>query len=101
MSFAYLEQRDRFYGVMIDIGGNQELPRMLPATMVQLLRLQFQSYDQFTNPPRRFREYQVMGEAILAGDSKRAERCTRLHIRSSRLAIQNLPDAAFFNSGGR
>ncbi len=100
LSFAYLEQRDRFYGVMIDIGGNRELPRMLPATMVQLLRQQFQSYDQFTNPPRRFREYQIMGEAILAGNPKRAERCTRLHIRSSRLAIQSLPDAAFYGNGG-
>lgn len=98
-STADLEERDRFYGVMIDIGGNTELPGLLPATLVQLLRLQFQSYQQFRNPRRRFREYRAMGEAVLAGDTRRAERCTRLHIRSTRLAIQRLPADAFFSVG--
>ncbi|MBA1147816.1 GntR family transcriptional regulator [Ectothiorhodospiraceae bacterium WFHF3C12] len=94
-SYAYIEDRDRFYGAMMAIGGNRELPRLLPVTLVQLQRRQFQRYEAVRDPNLRFMEYRSIGEAVLAGNARLAERYTRLHVRRIRLAIRRLPDEAF------
>lgn len=93
--FAFMENRDRFYGAMVSIGGNRELAYLLPATQVQLIRLQFQSYLQPADRERQFHEYESIGEAILAGDSDQADHFTRLHMRRTRLSFLALPDQAF------
>lgn len=93
--FAFMENRDRFYGAMLSIGGNRELAYLLPATQVQLIRLQFQSYLQPADRERQFHEYESIGEAILAGDSTQADHFTRLHMRRTRLSFLALPDQAF------
>ena len=93
--FAFMENRDRFYGAMVSIGGNRELAFLLPATQVQLIRLQFQSYLQPSDLERQFHEYESIGEAILAGDTNQAEHFTRLHMRRTRLSFLALPDQAF------
>lgn len=93
--FAFMENRDRFYGAMVSIGGNRELAYLLPATQVQLIRLQFESYLQPSDRERQFHEYESIGEAILAGDASQADHFTRLHMRRTRLSFLALPDQAF------
>jgi len=94
-SFAFMEDRDRFYGAMTAIGGNRELAHLLPATHVRLIRLQCQPYLQPFDREHQFREYEAIGEAILAADPRRAERYTRMHMRRNRKVYLSLPDEAF------
>jgi len=98
--FASMESRDRFYGAMLHIGHNRELARLLPATQVQLIRMQFQSYLHSADRERLFHEYESIGEAILAGDAIQADRFTRLHMDRSRKIYLGLPDAAFALDSG-
>ena len=92
---AFLEERSRFYGTMIRIGGNRELRRMMPALQIHLLRMQFHQYLTPRDRARQFAEYDALVEAIIAGRPSEAERLMRKHIRRTRLAIERLPDEAF------
>lgn len=94
-SFAFMRDRDRFYGAMVSVGGNRELAYLLPATHVRLIRLQCQPFLQQFGRDEQFRDYEAIGEAILAGDAARAEECTRMHVRRYRELYVSLPDAAF------
>lgn len=93
--FAFMENRDRFYGAMVAIGDNRELALLLPVTQVQLIRLQFQSYLQASDRERQFHEYESIGEAILAGDVAQADQFTRLHMHRTRKSFLELPEEAF------
>lgn len=94
-SFSFIEERNSFYRTMIAVGGNSELPYVLPITHIQLIRTQFYSYTKNMDRDRQFREYKAISEAILAGDARRADRLTRLHVRGTRIALMRLPDEAF------
>jgi DNA-binding GntR family transcriptional regulator len=94
-NIAFIDQRRRFYDTLIEIGGNRELKRIMPLMQVHLLRLQFQSYQSPRERARQFEEYQAVGEAVLSGDPKLAERTMRLRVRRTRNAVNKLPDTAF------
>jgi DNA-binding GntR family transcriptional regulator len=92
---AFLEERSRFYGTMIRIGGNRELRRMMPALQLHLLRMQFHRHLTPKDRARQFEEYDALVKAILDNQPNEAERLTRQHIRRTRLSIERLPDEAF------
>ncbi len=92
---AFLEERSRFYGTMIRIGGNRELGRMMPAMQIHLLRMQFHQHLTPKDRARQFEEYDALVKAILTGNQNEAEKLTRQHIRRTRLSIERLPDEAF------
>lgn len=92
---AFLDERRRFYDTIIQIGGNQELKRIMPLMQIHLLRMQFQSYITPRDREKQFKEYQTITESVLAGDSKRAEKVASLHVRRTRLSLMRLPDDAF------
>jgi DNA-binding GntR family transcriptional regulator len=92
---AFLEERSRFYGTMIRIGGNRELRRMMPALQLHLLRMQFHRHLTPKDRARQFEEYDALVKAILDNLPNEAERLTRQHIRRTRLSIERLPDEAF------
>jgi DNA-binding GntR family transcriptional regulator len=94
-SIAFLEERSRFYGTMIRIGGNRELSRMMPAMQIHLLRMQFHQHLTPKDRARQFEEYAALVAAILAGNQNEAEKLMRQHIRRTRLSIERLPDEAF------
>jgi DNA-binding GntR family transcriptional regulator len=92
---AFLDERRSFYDTIVQVGGNQELMRILPLMQIHLLRMQFQSYITPRDREQQFKEYQAIAEMILSGDAKRAERTAALHIRRTRLSLMKLPDEAF------
>jgi DNA-binding GntR family transcriptional regulator len=67
----------------------------LPLMQIHLLRMQFQSYITPRDREQQFKEYQAIGEMILSGDAKRAERTAALHIQRTRFSLMKLPDEAF------
>jgi DNA-binding GntR family transcriptional regulator len=94
-SIAFLDQRRAYYDALIRISGNRELGRLMPLMQIHLLRLQFQAFITADQREKQFVEYQVISEAVLAGNQRRAERLMRLHIRRTRLALGRLPEQAF------
>lgn len=96
----FLSERRRFYHALIEIGGNRELARMMPHLQISLLRFQFQAFITPTQHAHQFQELCAVAEAVLAGDARRAERATRLHLRRRRVSLTALPDAAYVAAGG-
>ena len=80
----FLRARSAYYGALLRIGGNQELQRIFPTVQVHVLRAQY----HLTRLHRRLhRDFQAIGEAVLAGDTARAERAARRHVRSIRTIL--------------
>lgn len=92
---SYLDERRHFYDTVIEIGGNEQIARILPTMQIHLLRMQFRSYWTPEENESRFNDYQMITAAILEGDPTRAEREMRSHIRRVRRGINRLPPEAF------
>ena len=93
-SLEFLRARNRFYRMLVEIGGNGELPRILPGMEVHLLRVQFRSF--YPVPQKAgISDYRRIGEAVLAGDPKRAEIAGQAHVRRIAKEVDDLPDDAF------
>jgi DNA-binding GntR family transcriptional regulator len=92
---SYLDERRHFYDTVIEIGGNEQIARILPVMQIHLLRAQFRSYWTARENESRFNDYSRITAAILEGDPKKAEREMRLHIRRVREGVDKLPEAAF------
>jgi DNA-binding GntR family transcriptional regulator len=92
---SYLDERRHFYDTVIEIGGNEQIGRILPTMQIHLLRMQFRSYWSPEENDSRFNDYQAITGAILEGDVQKAEREMRSHIRRVRRGISRLPPEAF------
>lgn len=93
-SFDLVRARNAFYRTLVEVGGNHELARVLPGMHVHLLRVQFRAF-QPSFEGERFSDYRRIGEAVLAGDMKRAELAGRRHVRRIATVLEGLPDTAF------
>lgn len=89
------QARRHFWDVILRIGGNGEVARLMPQIQITLLRVQFQTFVTPRQFDRQFREYQEIADAVAAGDPARAEKATRLHLRRRRESMASLPDEAF------
>jgi DNA-binding GntR family transcriptional regulator len=92
---SYLDERRHFYDTVIEIGGNEQIARILPTMQIHLLRAQFRSYWTAEENESRFNDYARVTAAILEGNAKKAEREMGLHIRRVRQGVDRLPEAAF------
>jgi DNA-binding GntR family transcriptional regulator len=92
---SYLDERRHFYDAVMDVGGNEQIARILPTMRIHLLRMQFRSYWSPEENESRFNDYQSITNAILEGEPLKAEREMRAHIRRVRRGISRLPPEAF------
>ena len=92
--FEFVRARNRFYQVLLGIGGNAELRRLLPGMHTHLVRSQFRTH-QHGPQAKRLKDYVQIADAVMAGDASLAERTGRQHIRRVAQAIDALPDEAF------
>lgn len=90
-----LDARVRFYVELVAIGGNAELARFVPIPQTNLLRAQFERHLPAGERAKRRQDYPAIARLILAGKGTAAETAMRKHIRSTRQAINALPDAVF------
>jgi DNA-binding GntR family transcriptional regulator len=93
-SYELIRARNRFYECLVEMGGNHALGRMLPLMSVHLLRVQFRAFRDEADIDR-FIGYRQMFEAVLAGDTRRAELAGRRHQRRLGNVLKHLPDGAF------
>jgi DNA-binding GntR family transcriptional regulator len=96
-SIDLLKARNAFYRTLVDIGGNNELGRVLPSMHVHLLRVQFRSFRPGTQQ-ESFADYERIGEAVLEGNPRRAELAAQAHVRRIAKVLDQLPDDAFAHS---
>jgi DNA-binding GntR family transcriptional regulator len=90
-----LSQRRHFYEVLMEIGANSQLPSLLPALRIHVLRLQIHSFLGLDDRRRHLQEYADIAGAVLSGEAKRAEKLMRSHMQRMRTAVETLPDEAF------
>lgn len=88
-------QRRNFYDVLMKIGGNTQLPSILPVMRIHMLRLQIRSYLGAKDRKKHITEYAAIAKAVLAGDAKKADKAMRLHLRGQHDMLADLPDSAF------
>jgi DNA-binding GntR family transcriptional regulator len=96
----YIDKRRHFYDTLVEVGGNEQLKRILPTMQIHLLRLQVQPYLTSRARAEQLRSYAEVTSAVLAGKASQAERAMRRHIRRSRERYQSLPDEAFWTHPG-
>lgn len=94
-SFEFGRERGRFYLLLAQIAGNQELVRLLPMVQVHLVRAQFRTTYGIDARQQLIEDYRRVVEAIVANDGGQAERAMRRHIRNTARTIQRLPDRYF------
>jgi DNA-binding GntR family transcriptional regulator len=99
-SNEYIEKRRHFYDTLAEIGGNEQLGRIMPTMQIHLLRLQVQPYLTPKGRQDQLRGYAEITEAVLAGKPQQAERAMRRHIRRARARYKSLPDDAFWSQSG-
>ncbi len=88
-------ERTSLYDAIFEIAGNNELVRINPVVPTQILRMQIHAYIPVDQRNQQFADYRLLYEALMEGDSKRANRIVELHVRRSRMQIQHAPDEAF------
>ena len=90
-----IEKRRHFYDTLTEIGGNQELDRIMPAMQIHLLRMQTLPYQTAEDKRLQLLSYSEVTEAVLAGNPKLAEQAMRKHLRRTRAHLKHVSDAAF------
>jgi DNA-binding GntR family transcriptional regulator len=91
----YLNERRRFYGIMIELGGNYELARTIPLPRADLFRAQVETRQ--TDKQRRLHAegYEKIAHAIAARDPVAADKAVKDHFAGTRRTMAEL-DANVF-----
>lgn len=89
-SMDLVRARNRFYRTLAAIGGNKELELLLSKVQVHLLRVQLRALHE-SLVVERFDDYNRIGDAVLAGDARRAELAARRHVRAMMGILDKVP----------
>ncbi len=92
---AFVAERQQLYQVLMTIGGNVELPVIMPTALLHLLRLQSFPYLESGQRHQITTEYLRIIDAVLAGDPARAARVGKQHVQAAKKRLAALPDEAF------
>jgi DNA-binding GntR family transcriptional regulator len=90
-SFDLIRARNRFYRILAAIGGNRQLQDILGRIHVHLVRVHLQAL-QDNLMTERFDDYSRIGQAVLAGEARRAELAARLHVRNTGALLDQIAD---------
>jgi DNA-binding GntR family transcriptional regulator len=91
----FTDKRQHVYQTLMDIGGNTELPQIMPTSLLHLLRLQSFPYLDAKKRKDVITEYAHMIEAVSKGDAKRAAQVGRAHVRAAQKRLASLPEKVF------
>lgn len=93
----YLESRHRFYDMMIEIGGNQELKRVMPITRTDLVRAQVEPIQSAKQQQKRTSDYTRIAAAIAAENPDLAGRLINRHFDETRKIMASKSPESFLN----
>lgn len=93
----YAHARDSFYGALMDIAGNAELRRIMPGTLVHLVRVQYRDAWRATARSRHA-DYRAIAKAVFTGQAQAAESAARAHIAKMIAVLAHHPGEAWGRS---
>lgn len=91
----YLNERRRFYDIMVDLGGNSELARVMPLSRTDLFRAQVETRQSEKQRKRHAEGYGKIAQAIAKCDVAAADRAVADHFAGTRKTMQELPADVF------
>ncbi|HMT44219.1 MAG TPA: GntR family transcriptional regulator [Chakrabartia sp.] len=92
---SYLENRRTFYDLLIKMGGNTELGRVIPLARTDLFRAQFDRAQTKDQHKRHANGYLKIAEAVANNDPAKAERAVRKHFSGTRETSAVIPEHVF------
>lgn len=92
---AIIGKRRSFYDTLMEVGGNRQLPSIMPILLIHLLRAQSQPFWTDTDRQNVLEEYAAVTNAVLAGDPAKSEKAMRRHMQAARKRLERLPEEAF------
>lgn len=92
---SFMGKRRNFYDTLMEIGGNSQLPAIVPILLIHLLRAQSQPFWTDADRKNVFDEYAEITNAVLDGEPAKAEKAMRRHMRAARERLSRLPVDAF------
>ncbi|RKF23081.1 GntR family transcriptional regulator [Altericroceibacterium spongiae] len=90
----FVAAREDYYRGIVQLSGNSELQRLFPAAQVHIMRAQLRRF-QNAGDAIDASDFNALTEAILSGDTARAEQAARDHVGFTRTRIASLPNHAF------
>ena len=96
---AYLEERREFYSVLVEIGQNHELGRVIPLPRTDLFRAQIETIQTERQRQAHASGYSRIAKAVVDRDPAAAERAVQKHFASTRKTMGELPERAFPSLG--
>jgi DNA-binding GntR family transcriptional regulator len=94
-SIDFVGQRTDFYSTLVAVGGNSQLPSMIPRMRMHLVRLQVEPHFSRSGRLEWLEEDAAVTAAILEGDAIAAQYAMRQHIKNMHQRIAKLPGEAF------
>jgi len=93
---AYMDENERFHELIVELSGSPLLARLVPQLQVHAFRLLFRRMVlEEAAVQNSIEEHDAVVDAILAGDTERAERAMRNHVRrSGDLILRSAENAA-------
>lgn len=92
---TFVGKRQHLYQTVMELGGNVELPYIMPTALLHLLRLQSFSYLVSEQRQQVIDEYVRIIDAVLDGDANRAARVGKQHVQAAKKRVASLPDEVF------
>lgn len=93
----YLNERRRFYDMMVEMGGNVELARAMPLSRTDLFRAQVETRQSESQRRRHAEGYAKIAAAVQARDAAAADKAVADHFAGTRKTMAELPAEVFPN----
>lgn len=94
-SGGYYELNEELHKLIVEIGGNPYLSKLVDQLRIPLFRLQFRTFSQADRTNVSHNDHQVLIKAVLSGDPDSAELAMKQHIKHSAEYLADVPDEYF------
>lgn len=91
----YLTERRYFYDLLIQMGGNGELARVIPLSRADLFRAQVETRQSEAQRQKHAHGYRLIADAVAEGDVAKADKLMAAHFAGTRETMDQLADEVF------
>lgn len=92
---AYLTERRNFYNILVELGDNFELARVMPLSRTDLFRAQVETRQTEEQRKLHAGGYAHIADAVKRRDANAAERAVAEHFDGTRATMRSLPPDVF------
>jgi DNA-binding GntR family transcriptional regulator len=81
-ALAYNQLNQQFHALVVQLSGNAQLAQLIEQLNLPLLAHQFRGFMKPANQQASHQEHQRIGQALMTGDAKSAQRLMQQHVRA-------------------